>query len=132
MDPSLFKNRFFTRYILGLCCSYFAYNMLVVAIGWHIYDITNSALSLGLIGLAQFLPQFLLSLVAGHVADRYDRRIIVSICQMIQGVMALVLALGSYAGLMTSELIYVCAFVIGGARAFYSPATQALLPALVE
>jgi MFS family permease len=132
MTASLFKNRLFARYISGLCFSYFAYNMLVVAIGWHIYDLTNSALSLGLIGLAQFLPQFLLSLAAGHVADRYDRKAIVSICQFIQGLMALVLAAGSYAGWMSSELIYACAFVIGAARAFYSPATQALLPALVE
>ena len=132
MKSPLFKNRFFIRYIAGLCGSHFAYNMLVVAIGWHIYDLTNSALSLGLIGLFQFLAQFLFSLAAGYVADRYDRRIVISICQAIQGVMALVLAVGSYGDWMTSALIYVCSFFIGAARAFYSPAAQAIMPALVR
>lgn len=132
MKSSLRGNALFTRYLLGLSASYFAYNMLVVAVGWQIYDLTNSALSLGLIGLAQFLPQFLLSLPAGHVADRCDRRLIVAVCQLIQGAMALVLATGSYANWITSELIYLSAFLMGAARAFYSPATQALLPALVD
>ena len=132
MKSTLFDNRFFTRYIVGLCNSFFAHNMLVVVIGWHIYNLTDSALSLGLIGLAQFLPQLLLSLPAGHVADRYDRRAIVSVCLLIQGAMALALALGSYADWITSEFIYAGAFLLGAARAFYSPAVQAMLPTLVE
>src|SRR5688572_17693743 len=132
MTSSLFKNRFFMRYIAGLCGSHIAYHMLVVAIGWQIYDLTNSALSLGLIGLYQFLAQFLFSVAAGHVADRYDRRVVISLSQAVQGVMALVLAVGSYGDWMTSTLIYVCSFFIGAARAFYSPAAQAIMPALVQ
>ena len=65
---SLFKQPQFTRYLFSQTGSFFAYQMLSVAVGWQIYDITNSALSLGLVGLAGFLPQFLLSLPAGHVA----------------------------------------------------------------
>ena len=60
-----------------MALSSLAYQMLVVAVGWQVYDLTNSAMSLGLIGLMQFTPQFLLTLVVGHVADRYDRRLIV-------------------------------------------------------
>ncbi len=129
---SLFKQPQFTRYLFSQTGSFFAYQMLSVAVGWQIYDITNSALSLGLVGLAGFLPQFLLSLPAGHVADRYDRRRVVYLAQACQGAMAIVLAAGSFAHWLDSTAIYVCAFVIGGARAFYQPAQQAMLPALVE
>ena len=106
--------------------------MLAVAVGWQIYNLTNSALSLGLVGLAGFLPQLLLSLTAGHVADRYDRRRIVYLTQACQGAVAIVLAAGSYANWLNSGAIYVCVFVIGCARSFYQPAQQALLPALIE
>jgi MFS family permease len=51
--------------------------MLAVAVGWHIYSLTGSPLYLGLVGLAQFLPMFVLTLIAGHAADRYDRRLII-------------------------------------------------------
>ena len=62
-----------------------AFQMMSVAIGWQIYSITHSAFALGLVGLSQFLPMFVLTLVVGHVADRYDRRTIAFVCQAIQG-----------------------------------------------
>ena len=64
----------FKWFLLGQTVSFIAYQMLAVAVGWQIYDLTHSALSLGLVGLVQFLPQFLLTLVVGHVADHYNRR----------------------------------------------------------
>ena len=57
-----------------------AFNMLGVAVGWQLYELTGSALDLGLVGLAQFAPIVLLTLIVGQVADRYDRRLIASIC----------------------------------------------------
>ena len=56
--------------------------MQAVAVGWQMYDITHNPLDLGLVGLTQFIPAALFVLVAGHVADRYDRRTIVRICQI--------------------------------------------------
>ena len=56
------------------------YQMLTVAVGWQVYALTGSAFDLGLIGLVQFLPAVVLLLLAGHVADRYDRRRIARIC----------------------------------------------------
>jgi MFS family permease len=105
--------------------------MLVVAVGWQVYDLTNSAMSLGLIGLAQFLPQFLLALVVGQVADRYDRRRVSVICMVVQCVLAALMAAGSYSGHLGSEAIYVCAFCIGAAQAFQSPSMKSMLPTLV-
>ncbi len=122
---------FFTRYWLGDTGAVLAYQMLVVAVGWQIYDLTNSAMSLGLIGLAQFLPQFLLALVVGHVADRYDRRLVSFICMLVQCALAALMAFGAYTGRLSSEGIYVCAFLIGGAQAFQSPTMRAMLPSLV-
>jgi len=106
--------------------------MLSVAVGWQIYALTGSPLYLGLVGLAQFLPTLLLSLLAGHVADRYDRRLVFSICQIVQGVGVLALAMGSFQGWMSKEHILLIVFLIGSARTFTMPASQALLPNLVS
>jgi MFS family permease len=122
----------FKRFLLGQTASFLAYQMLAVAVGWQIYDLTHSAFTLGLVGLAQFLPQFLLTLVVGHVADRYDRRRILLICLSIEGVMATGLAVGSFTHCLNRELILACVFLIGAARAFESPTMQAFLPSLVE
>jgi MFS family permease len=132
LEAPVHRHPSYPRYFTGQVLSQLAYQMTVVAIGWQIYDLTNSAMALGMIGLVQFLPQFLLVLVAGHYADRHDRKRIASLCMLIQGSMAAVLTAGSWGGWITSEIIYVCAFVLGAARAFQSPAMQSMLPSLVE
>ena len=82
-DPnfSLPKHPAFQRFWCTRILSSLSFQMLAVAMGWHIYALTHSAFALGLVGLAQFLPMFLLTLVVGHVADRYDRRRIAAVCQ---------------------------------------------------
>lgn len=88
-----------------------AFQMMSVAIGWQVYSITHSAYALGFVGLAQFLPMFLLTLVVGHVADRYDRRAIAYICQAIEGVGALCLCLGAWHGWTDAMPIYAIAAI---------------------
>jgi len=107
------------------------YQIQGVAVGWEIYALTGSAFYLGLVGLAQFLPMFLLTLVVGHVADRYDRRIIVRWCQIVEGLAAGALALGSFSGWQSKESILAIVFVAGAARAFEAPTMHALVPILV-
>lgn len=107
------------------------FQMLTVAIGWHIYELTGSVLDLGLVGLVEFLPRVLFMLHTGHVADRFDRRKVTALCQGAQALIALALVLGSGSGEITREMIFVLAFLLGAARAFEMPATQALLPSLV-
>ncbi len=99
--------------------------------GWQIYAITGSAMYLGFVGLAGFLPMFLLTLVVGQVADRYDRRNIARICQVIEGIAAVFLALASFSGWQSKESILLIVFIIGAARAFEGPTLHALLPRLV-
>ena len=99
--------------------------------GWHIYAITHSAFALGLLGLAQFLPMFTLTLVVGHVADRYDRRRIAAVCQSIEAAAALLFVLGTFGGWLGAPVIYALAACVGAARAFESPAVSSLLPGVV-
>lgn len=132
MKISFPKSSSFLRFWMSQTASTMAYQMLVVAIGWQVYDLTQSAFMLGIVGLVQFLPQLLLTLVVGHVADQYDRRRIVLLCQWLKTAMAAVLAVGSVTGTLTVETIFICACLIGAARAFELPSMQALLPKLVE
>jgi len=108
-----------------------ALQMLAVSVGWQVYAMTGAALDLGLVGLAQFLPAFLLLLAAGHVADRYDRARVIRISQMVEGLVAATLALGTAFGFLSRDVILVLIFILGAGRAFEAPALQALLPALV-
>jgi MFS family permease len=119
------------RFWLGQTGAFMAYNMLVVAIGWQVYDLTHSALSLGLVGLVQFLPQLCLTLFVGHVADRYDRRRISLLCQWVKMGMAVLLALSTFMHSLSVEMVFICSALIGAARAFEMPAMQAMLPGLV-
>ena len=108
-----------------------AYQMLTVAVGWQVYTLTGSALALGLVGLVQFLPAFALVLVVGHAADRFDRRHVLRVCQLVAIVAVVTLATGSAMGWITEHTIFALVFVVGCARAFEMPTMQALLPALV-
>src|SRR2546430_1355711 len=87
-----------------------------------------SAFDLGMVGLVQFLPTALLVFVAGHAADRFERKRVVQLCQLAEALTALFLAASTYAGWLNPLQIYIATFVIGIAGAFESPATAALLP----
>ncbi|MGZ5146806.1 MAG: MFS transporter [Burkholderiales bacterium] len=126
------KNPAFTRFWLAETATVLAYQMVVVAVGWQTYELTNSALSLGLIGLVQVTPVFLFALVAGHAADRYDRRRIALGSQLIQCVVAITFAIASLTGALSTGLVYTGSFFIGTAQAFQSPSVRSLLPVLVQ
>ena len=101
--------------------------MVNVAIGWELYQRTGSALILGLVGLVQVLPLIVLSLPAGHIADRYNRKSIAIVAQILLLLASLGLALLSYLhGPLV--LMFTCLLFIGTGAAFSSPATSALLP----
>lgn len=108
-----------------------ATQMLMVAIAWHMYDITSSAWDLGLVGLFQFVPALLLTLPAGHVADRFHRGRIFGGCMLLQASVGLLLILATEQGFATRGLILLVSVMLGMARAFQMPAQQALTPQLV-
>jgi MFS family permease len=99
--------------------------MLTLAIGWELYDRTNSALALGFVGLVQVIPVLFLSLITGHVADHYNRKTIVIMSQLSLVCASLGLtALSIWHGSIAS--IYVCLLLIGIATAFNGPAARTL------
>jgi MFS family permease len=128
---ALLRHRPFLLYLFGRGFSEFAYQISAVAVGWQVYLLTHSAFALGMVGLVQFLPTALLTFVAGHAADRYDRKRVVQLCLTVQGLTAAFLAWGSFGGWLNVQEIYVAVAVFGTATAFESPAESALLPAVV-
>ncbi len=124
----LLKHKSFLSFLLSRSFSRFASQIGAVAIGWQVYDMTGSAFDLGMIGLVQFLPTALLLFVAGHAADRYERKRVVQICQVVEALTALFLAWGAFGGWLTVTQIFIATFVLGIVGAFESPALAALLP----
>ena len=125
---ALLKHRSFLLFLLSRSLSRFSSQIGAVAIGWQVYDLTGSAFDLGMVGLVQFLPTALLVFVAGHAADRYERKRVVQLCQLAEALTALFLAWGAYTGSLTVVQIFIATAVLGTAGAFESPATAALLP----
>ena len=130
-NEALFQHRAFVAFWCARIASGFGFQMLSVAVGWQIYAITGRAFDLGLIGLVQFIPSFVLALPAGHVADQFERRRIVLLGQVAEWVAIALLAWLSLAHHAHEIGILALVFVIGIAKAFESPAMQSMLPALV-
>lgn len=105
--------------------------MQSVAVGWEVYEITKRPLALGLVGLAQFLPGILLFLVAGHAADRYDRRKLIVLCYSGSAACSGALLFLTLRGFHSAYPIYAVLLFVGVARCFSGPATRSLLPRLV-
>lgn len=122
----------FFRFIAARGAATVALQMVSVAVGWHVYDLTGRVFDLGLVGLVQFLPSVMLVLYAGHAADRYNRRTIVTIAQTAMALVLFLLTLGSAGGWITRNLILTLLFLIGTARAFEFTTSQTLLPSLVD
>ena len=129
--PSVVRHRPFALFWFSRVLSTLAYHMQAVAVGWQVYALTGSAFYLGLVGLAQFLTMILLTLLVGQAADRYDRRVIVGICQTVEAAATATLAIGTFAGWLGVERMLGLVAVIGAARAFEGPTMSALMPTLV-
>ncbi len=128
----LIRERRFFRYWLSRVTAAMATQMLMVAMAWHMYDLTSSAWDLGLVGLVQFVPALLLALLAGHAADRWPRGRIIVVCLLGQALVAAVLLQATWADALSRDLLLWLSLVMGAVRAFQMPASQALLPALVS
>jgi MFS family permease len=128
---SLLRQRPFVQFWVARFCTTLAFQMQAVAVGWQMYDLTGNPLDLGLVGLVQFVPAFLLVLVAGHLADRHDRRRLAAMAMAVAGVASALLTAGTGAAFLTRTSILAIVFVVGIGRTFESPTVTALLPALV-
>src|SRR5262245_59950162 len=105
LTTPLHRHQPFAFYWLSRVASTVALQMQTVAIGWQMYSLTSNPLDLGLVGLFHFMAAACLAVVAGHVADRYDRRKVVRLCQTVAGLAAATLATGTAMGWLTREAI---------------------------
>ncbi len=108
-----------------------ANQMMMVAVGWQMYELTGSAWDLGLVGLFQFVPSLLLALAAGHFIDRHHRGRILAACLAVQACVALALAAAAHGGWASREWLLVMSIVLGSVKAFQMPSQQAIAPLLV-
>src|SRR5215813_355138 len=108
-----------------------ATEMQSVAVGWQVYEITHRPLDLGLVGLAQFLPTILLFLIAGHAADRYDRRKLLVVCYAGYAVCSALLLLAAARHVTHVYPIYLILLLLGVVRSFSGPVSRAIQPQLV-
>jgi MFS family permease len=121
----------FTLYEISRFLVVAAMEMLSVAVGWQVYEITHRALDLGYVGLAQFLPGFALFLVAGHAADRLNRRHLLMWCYAGFTLCSAVLLVLTFRSVHTVHPIYAVLVGLGVVRSFNGPVSRALLPQLV-
>lgn len=128
---TLLRCRSFVFFWFARVFSAVSFQIVAVAVGWQVYALTGSAFSLGMVGLVQFLPMVVLTLVAGQVADRCDRRTIVYVCQIVEGCAVAGLALGSFEGWLNASVVFGAVAAVGAARSFESPSMAALLPGLI-
>ena len=128
----------FRAYWIARLAATIAQMAMVIVIGWQVYDIArqtmdirDAAFQLGLIGLFQFVPLFLLTPVSGWAADRLDRRLIARAAILLELACAIILAWTTWAGVISLPILFAVAALLGVARAFAGPALGALAPNLV-
>ncbi|HZR60295.1 MAG TPA: MFS transporter [Xanthobacteraceae bacterium] len=128
---SLLRHGPFVRFLYVRVAASVALQLQALAVGWQMYVLTGSSFNLGLVGLVQFIPTLGLFLVTGHVADRFDRRVVAASAQSLEALAIAVLAVTTAVGLLTPGLLLGMAFVIGAGRAFEQPSLQSVLPNIV-
>lgn len=126
-----FRHRPFLSYWVARFLTTFATMIVSVAVGWQVYDLTRDPFDLGIVGIVQFLPSLLLVLVTGVVADRFGRRLIMTLSSLIEAGCAVGLLLLTLRGLAGPLPIFVVLAMFGIARAFYGPASSSLFANLV-
>jgi len=129
---AVLASRNFSRYIGARFSTVLATEMQAVAVGWQVYELTRRPMSLGLVGLAQFLPSFALFLVVGQIIDRFPRKRVLLICYSAFACCFALLMLFTYRGIHSMFPIYLVLVLLGTVRSFHHPTAQSFLPQIVE
>jgi MFS family permease len=126
-----FRHSAFLKFWIARFFTTFAAQIVSVAVGWQIYDLTRDPFDLGLVGVIQFIPSLLLVLVTGVVADRFGRRLVMGLAGVLEALCALALLMLTMRGLTSSIPVFAVLAVFGTARAFFGPASASLVANLV-
>lgn len=128
---AVLRNSNLLLYLLGRLAAFFGFQMLTVAVGWELYERTHSALSLGFVGLVQFVPMLVMTLPAGHLADTQPRKQIIIAMEALLAAASLGLMLISWAH-GPVFWVYLCLLASGVGRTFLGSASASFLPQLVS
>jgi MFS family permease len=128
---TIYRHRDFIHFAIARFLSTVAMQVQSVAIGWQIYDMEHTPLALGVVGLCQFLPMFLLTLPAGEMSDRFDQRRVLSAAFVVQAACGGLFLLLSALHVRNAMAFYAVLVLFGAGRAFSGPAGQSLTPFLV-
>lgn len=129
--PPALRSRDFAVFWTGGLLSWFGSQFTIVAMGWQIYDLTDSALQVGLIGLARAVPQIVLSLLGGVLADAVDRRRLLIAIQLGQAAVSMALFVATLTGAVSPGLLFAAAAALAFGSALENPSRQAVVPNLV-
>ena len=125
----------FLRLTIYRGCITLAYQILTVTAGWHIYELTHDVVTLGLIGLAEVIPYFILSLFAGHAVDVLPKKLIATVgCSCYAAIAALMVFMSSVggAGLPLSSWLYIAMGLAGVARSLLRPSYSAIMVRILD
>lgn len=132
MRSSILKQAGFLPFIITRLFTLFAVQIQAIVVGWHLYDTTQDPLALAYVGLAQFVPMVLCLPIAGDVADRYNRKVVLAIGLIVACLCSVALTGITLAGKAYISWTYVALMVFGGARSFINPVLQSILPQIVS
>jgi MFS family permease len=130
-QDSVLRHPGYLNFAASRVFSSLSFQCVAIAMGWMIYDQTHSAFALAMVGLCQFLPMVVLTFVVGHVADRFDRRRIGLICQLILATVSAALAVATWQNWLTPAGILTAVTIMGATVAFERPTMAALLPSIM-
>jgi MFS family permease len=126
-----FRHRPFLIFWTARFLTTFATQIVSVAVGWQIYDLTRDPFDLGLVGIIQFAPSLLLVLVTGTTSDRFGRRLVMGLSAVAEALAAAALLVLTLRGLTGPGAIFAVLALFGIARAFFGPASASLVANLV-
>src|SRR3954462_5184094 len=118
------RHRSYRLFWMARFAATFSALVVSVAVGWQVYDLTHNPFDLGLVGLIQFAPAPLLVLVTGAASDRFNRRLIFALCQMVEAVAVGALLVLTIFHALSIGMIFALLLLFGVARAFMGPASQ--------
>ncbi|WP_283194736.1 MFS transporter [Rhizobium sp. AN80A] len=130
-QDSVLRHPGYLNFAASRVFSSLSFQCVAIAMGWMIYDQTRSAFALAMVGLCQFLPMVVLTFVVGHVADRFDRRRIGLVCQLILAIVSAALAVATWQNWLTPSGILTAVTIMGATVAFERPTMAALLPSIM-
>ena len=133
MSQHPLRNRQFAKLLGYRCMLVMSYQILMVVVGWHLYQITHDTLSLGLVGLAEIIPYFATALFAGYAVDHYSKRNFAVLSGLIMLVSAAILANIAQQAMATQMplWIYSCVVLVGFGRAFIAPSYSAMFASIL-